>query len=94
MWRKWGFYLSQWCPPRRIEGAVGPMSMASLDRLLDESLLEETALLKAGGQKCTGVCKPLGGTVAARVFRALWPPEEAVARYLCYRLGLKANDRH
>lgn len=86
--------LSPMVSPKGNRGCRETCVDESLVRLSDAGLAEETALLKAGRQKHTGVCKPSGGTTAARVFTALWPPGETVARYLCYWLSLKANGRY
>lgn len=89
-----GICLSPMVSPKENRGCRETCVDESLDRLSDAGLAEETALLNGGRRKHTGVCKPSSGTVAARVFTALWPPGETVARYLCYWLSLKANGRH
>lgn len=61
-----------------------PVSMPSLDRMLDESLLEETALLKAGGH--WGL-QTIRQDDSCQGFHGIMTAGEAVARYLCYGLG-------
>lgn len=61
-----------------------PVSMPSLDRMLDESLLEEIALLKAGGHR--GL-QTIRRDDSCQGFHGIMAAGEAVARYLCYGLG-------